>query len=227
MLGRWDCHRWTWTSWGRGTRVQVYTYDEESHEDAEPVDDTIRAIISRGPRSLCVMQQVLPGFDTDNLIDVGRDPIIEANELREKGAYGEAQHLLHGSLEADLRRLDAHAHLGSMAFDNLPRQPLDHYAVGVKIGELALGDSFQGVLSWQDIDNRLLLRCLHGHGLCLWKLERFEDGLDIDRTSSTRIFANQFRGLLTLSAYILFQELRPKAKRTRLTNAQVSTLRKR
>lgn len=45
----------------------------------------------------------------------------------------------------------------------------------MKIGELALGDSFQGVLSWRDIDNRPFLRCLHGYGLCLWKLERFED----------------------------------------------------
>lgn len=52
-------------------------------------------------------------------------------------------------------------------------------------------------------------------------------GLNIDRTSCTRFFANQLRGLLTLSAYVLFQELRLKAKRTGLANAQVSTLRER
>lgn len=52
-------------------------------------------------------------------------------------------------------------------------------------------------------------------------------GLNIDRTSCTRFFANQLRGLLTLSAYVLFQELRLKATGTQLANAQVSTLRER
>ncbi len=52
-------------------------------------------------------------------------------------------------------------------------------------------------------------------------------GLNIDRTSCTRFFANQLRGLLTLSAYVLFQELRLKAAGTCLANAQVSTLRER
>ena len=52
-------------------------------------------------------------------------------------------------------------------------------------------------------------------------------GLNIDRTSCTRFFANQLRGLLTLAAYVLFQELRLKARGTDLANAQVSTLRER
>jgi len=52
-------------------------------------------------------------------------------------------------------------------------------------------------------------------------------GLNIDRTSCTRFFANQLRGLLTAAAYVLLQELRLKAKRTGLANAQVHTLRER
>ena len=52
-------------------------------------------------------------------------------------------------------------------------------------------------------------------------------GLNIDRTSCRRFFANQLRGLLTLSAYVLFQEIRLHAARTGLANAQVSTLRER
>lgn len=52
-------------------------------------------------------------------------------------------------------------------------------------------------------------------------------GLNIDRTSCTRFFANQLRGLLTLCAYVLFQELRLKARHTGLVNAQVSSLRER
>ena len=52
-------------------------------------------------------------------------------------------------------------------------------------------------------------------------------GFNIDRTSFTRFFANQFRGLLTLCAYVLFQELRLKARGTELANAQVTTLQER
>ena len=31
------------------------------------------------------------------------------------------------------------------------------------------------MLPWGLIDNRPFLRCLHGFGLCLWHLERFEE----------------------------------------------------
>ncbi|ASJ70680.1 hypothetical protein IMCC3135_02835 [Granulosicoccus antarcticus IMCC3135] len=37
------------------------------------------------------MQQVLPGFDPDDLDDYDSEPIIQANELRELGEY-EAAH---------------------------------------------------------------------------------------------------------------------------------------
>jgi hypothetical protein len=42
--------------------------------------------------------------------------------------------------------------------------------VGVRIGEMTLGAEFDGVLPWGLIDNRPFLRCLHGYGLCLWRL---------------------------------------------------------
>jgi len=52
-------------------------------------------------------------------------------------------------------------------------------------------------------------------------------GLNIDRTSCTRFFANQFRVMLTAAAYVLLQELRLKAQHTGLATAQVNTLRER
>jgi len=52
-------------------------------------------------------------------------------------------------------------------------------------------------------------------------------GLNIDRTSCTRFLANQFRVLLTACAYVLFQELRLKARYTSFASAQVTTLRER
>lgn len=49
--------------------------------------------------------------------------------------------------------------------------------------------------------------------------------LQIDRTSCSGFWANQFRVLLTAAAYVLMQELRLRAARTRCARAQVWTLR--
>lgn len=77
--------------------------------------------------------------------------------------------------QSDLRCLDAHAHLGNLAFDHSPKEAIRHYEVGVRIGELSLGPDFGGLLPWGYIDNRPFLRCLSGFGLCLWRLNRFEE----------------------------------------------------
>ena len=86
-----------------------------------------------------------------------------------------AKKLLESLLVKDVRCLDAHAHLGNLAFDKQVRTALEHYQRGVLIGELSLGEKFEGVLPWGMIDNRPFLRCLNGLGLCLWRLERFEE----------------------------------------------------
>ena len=67
-----------------------------------------------------------------------------------------------------LRCLDAHSHLGLLYFDYETDIAVRHYEVGVRIGELSLGDGFDGLLPWGSIDNRPFLRCLSGYGLCLW-----------------------------------------------------------
>ncbi len=59
------------------------------------------------------------------------------------------------------------------------------------------------------------------------RLKELHQGLELDRTSCSRFLANQFRVLLTLAAYLLFQELRRRAQGTACANAQVSTLRER
>jgi hypothetical protein len=59
------------------------------------------------------------------------------------------------------------------------------------------------------------------------RLKELHHGLELDRTSCSRFFANQFRVLLTLAAYILFQELRRRAAGTDCAVAQVTTLRER
>jgi len=57
------------------------------------------------------------------------------------------------------------------------------------------------------------------------RLKELHHGMEIDRTSCPKFFANQFRVLLTAAAYVLLQEIRLQAKHTGLARAQVSTLR--
>jgi len=57
------------------------------------------------------------------------------------------------------------------------------------------------------------------------RLKELHHGLEMDRTSCSKFRANQFRVLLTLAAYILFQELRRRVATT--AEAQVTTLRER
>ncbi len=59
------------------------------------------------------------------------------------------------------------------------------------------------------------------------RLKELHHGLEMDRTSCSSFVANQFRVLLTLAAYILFQELRRRAAGTSCADAQVTTLRER
>ena len=59
------------------------------------------------------------------------------------------------------------------------------------------------------------------------RIKELHYGLEIDRTSCTRFWANQLRVLLTAAAYVLMQELRTRAAATSCARAQVSTLRER
>ena len=59
------------------------------------------------------------------------------------------------------------------------------------------------------------------------RLKELHHGLEMDRTSCTRFLANQFRVLLALAAYILFQDVQRRVQRTACADAQVLTLRER
>jgi len=59
------------------------------------------------------------------------------------------------------------------------------------------------------------------------RLKELHHGLEMDRTSCSRFLANQFRVLLSLAAYMLFQELQRRARGTACADAQVTTLRER
>lgn len=88
-------------------------------------------------------------------------------------------------LEADLLFLDAHAYRGDRLLGLSPQWALQHYEVGVGIGQLSVGDDFDGVLPGELAGNRGFLRCLSGHGSCLWRLDR--------RDEATRVFDRALR----------------------------------
>ena len=59
------------------------------------------------------------------------------------------------------------------------------------------------------------------------RLKELHHGLEMDRTGCSGFLANQFRVLLALAAYVLFQDLRRRAAGTTCADAQVTTLRER
>jgi hypothetical protein len=59
------------------------------------------------------------------------------------------------------------------------------------------------------------------------RIKELHHGLEIDRTSCSKFWANQFRVLMTAAAYVLMQELRLRAVRTDCARAQVGILRER
>ena len=143
-------------------------------DEGEPIEDWAKPIITRGRRPQFEMEQVLPGMESDDP-DPDADPIGQAVDHNDAGDREGAYKILMDLCQADLRCLDAHAHLGNMVFDGRPQDAIRHYEVGFRIGELSLGKDFEGVLPWGCIDNRPFLRCMHGFGLCLWRLRRFAE----------------------------------------------------
>lgn len=115
----------------------------------------------------------LPGLNADE------NPTCDAAELAEAGDRDGARELLMGTLGADLRCIDAHAHLGNLVFDRSPERAMVHYEIGIRIGELSLPAGFDGLLPWGRIYNRPFLRCLHSYGLCLWRLGKLAEAQQV------------------------------------------------
>lgn len=103
------------------------------------------------------------------------DPVADAADLIHAGEMSEAHGLLNDTLYGDLRCTDAHADLGIIALRFDRHLALEHYRVGIAIAELSIPPGFDGAILWGVPFNRPFLRCLHGEGLCLWRLGRFAE----------------------------------------------------
>ena len=143
-------------------------------QSSEPFDDPADAYtqlwqrFTASPRPAFEFDPIawgaLPGREDDD------NPTCDAAELAEMDDQEGATELLMDTVCEEMRCIDAHAHLGNWAFEHSPKKALLHYEVGVAIGELSLPAGFNGLLPWGVIYNRPFLRCLHGYGLCLWRL---------------------------------------------------------
>jgi hypothetical protein len=114
-----------------------------------------------------------PGADDEE------NPTCEASERAEAGDDIGARELLMEALGTDLRCLDAHAHLGTLEFEHSPKLAIVHYEIGMRIGELSLPQVFDGLLRWGHIYNRPFLRCMHGYGLCLWRMGQLREAQQV------------------------------------------------
>jgi tetratricopeptide (TPR) repeat protein len=129
-------------------------------------------VILGGARLEFEFEQLLPGGERPD----ADDAILDALELRDRGDTPAATRAFEELVEWDPRCLDAHAHLGMLAFaGGDPDAALAHYATGVEIAEHAIGEAFAGVLPWGLIDNRPFLRCLHGLTISAWRLGRHDE----------------------------------------------------
>jgi len=154
-------------------------WEPEEHywgEEDEPLEDWAKPIHAAGPRPMFILEDIVPGdelYVVEDGVKMFTDgPILGAIAAWNEGDAEGAYKILDDLLIRDLRCLDAHAHLANFIFDHNPGGALRHYSVALQIAKLTLGEDFNGVLPWGRVENRPFFRCLHGYGLCLWRLGR-------------------------------------------------------
>ena len=133
-------------------------------------------IYKAGPRDEYEFEQVLPGSDPDN---PDNDPIIDAVDLANGGNVPAARKQLMTLLAADLRCLDAHAHLGNLRFDTFPEAALRHYRMGKSIGELSLPPGFRDSCLGDGSTTAPIFAASMAMGLCLWRLKQHDEAIAI------------------------------------------------
>jgi hypothetical protein len=165
------------------------------------------------------LYEYFEAHDLEYVVCMAKNPVLEAwaepllKPLREAAAAGEAPQATFSECEYRARswkrirrviiKADIALHPGRKPKDN-PR----FLVTNIKGSPRRIYE--QIYCARGDVENRI---------------KELKDGLEIDRTSCTSFFANQFRALITAAAYVLMQELRLQAQHTSCAGAQVSTLR--
>jgi len=156
----------------QGGQLEDLRRDSEPYRRPDPYAPLWRKLTSR-PRPSFQMDRIawgaFPGAGVDDNLT------CDASELAEVGEVEGARALLMKVLRRDLRCIDAHALLGNLEFSHRPQRAIVHFEMGMRIGELSFPPAFDGLFVWGPIYNRPFLRCLHGYGLCLWRLGRNDE----------------------------------------------------
>ncbi len=145
----------------------------ENHEDPDPYAPMWRELTAK-PRRSFNMDPIAWGAFPDSK-DPEENITCDAADLAEQGESERARDLLMQALRRDLRCIDAHVHLGNLVFDRSAHRALQHYEMGVQIGELSFPTGFEGLFLWGPIYNRPFLRALYNSALCCWRLGRTQE----------------------------------------------------
>lgn len=144
---------------------------EAARIDIEALDLRPLGVLRRGPQTF-ELERVVP----DARDETDRGVLERAIDLHALRDHDGAEKILMDLLHADLRCLDAHALLGEWAHEAthefMAKRALPHFEIGVGIGNLALGPTFDGRLPWGFPGNQPFLRCLYGCGMALWRFGR-------------------------------------------------------
>jgi hypothetical protein len=90
-----------------------------------------------------------------------------------------------------------------------------------------LKDNVRFVVTDLELADEEVWKLYCGRGDVENRIKELHEGLEIDRTSCSSFLANQFRVLETAAAYVLYQELRHRLRKSPLARAQVWVLRER
>lgn len=138
--------------------------DWRADEALDHLPADIAAELRSRPRRMFEMQE--PDRADDALLDGALEHHAAGDRLA-------AYKLFMRLVERDPGDLDAHLHLGNLAFDLLLPVARSHYEVAVQLGDRDLGPGFADILSWFLHGNRAYLRSLHALGLCHWRAGDF------------------------------------------------------
>lgn len=153
---------------------------DEGWRDLNEIHDPVEDPDRYAPLWREVTAELRPSYSFHRIAWLGsgageESPAFTATRRASRGDVDTARALLMAELHAELRYLDAHAHLGNLEFELRPRTALAHYELGIRIGALSLPDDPDLLLPWGITENRPYLRCMAGYGMTLWRLERRDE----------------------------------------------------
>ena len=152
-------------------------------DDDAPLTPDEQALVDAGPRPQFEMEVVLPGGSHENPYE---GPYYEALDRLDAGEWEAGEDQLWRLVERDPRCILANNELGTLLFDEdgspetaARALPCTKSRSRPASRPCPLGST--ALLPWGHLDNRPFLRALHGYGLCLWRLERFDEARAVFR----------------------------------------------